>query len=83
MDTFVSIIKNQTIRLSDITKSNDSMELLWVEKYIREIFNEEFDKDEGLSHDYKKEMYLELLNRYISEFFDERNRYYTPFVCCF
>lgn len=59
------------------------MELLWVEKYIREIFNEEFDKDEGLSHDYKKEMYLELLNRYISEFFDERNRYYTPFVCCF
>lgn len=83
MDTFVSIIKNQTIRLSDITKSNDSMELLWVEKYIREIFNEEFDKDEGLSHDYKKEMYLELLNRYINEFFDERNRYYTPFVCCF
>ena len=60
MDTFVSIIKNQTIRLSDITKSNDSMELLWVEKYIREIFNEAFDKDEGLARDDKKEMYLEL-----------------------
>ena len=36
MDTFYAIITNKTLRLSDITKSNDSMEILWVTKFIKE-----------------------------------------------
>lgn len=29
LDTFLSIVQNRTIRLSDITKSNDAKELTW------------------------------------------------------
>lgn len=34
VDTFVKIIQNKTLRLSEIVKSNDSMECQWLEKEI-------------------------------------------------
>lgn len=34
VDTFVKIVQNKTLRLSEITKSNDSMECRWLEKEI-------------------------------------------------
>ena len=45
-DVFTKIISDKGIRLSDITKSNDSMEILWITKFIQEIFDEEFERDE-------------------------------------
>ncbi|SEW34437.1 Protein of unknown function [Ruminococcaceae bacterium KH2T8] len=38
--TFEQIIKNKTIRLQDITKSNDSSEILWALRQIREFYKE-------------------------------------------
>ena len=41
LSTFYSIVQNQSIWLSDITKSNDSKELLWaIEKFISFFENE-------------------------------------------
>lgn len=34
VDTFVKIVQNRTLRLSEIAKSNDSMECQWVEKEV-------------------------------------------------
>ncbi|NLI53778.1 MAG: DUF2971 domain-containing protein [Clostridiales bacterium] len=34
VDTFIKIIQNKTLRLSEITKSNDSMECRWLEKAV-------------------------------------------------
>lgn len=45
LDSFMSIISNKSIWLSDITKSNDSMEIKWITRYINDIFDEEFEKE--------------------------------------
>ncbi|MEA5047819.1 MAG: DUF2971 domain-containing protein [Eubacteriales bacterium] len=34
IDTFVKIVQNKTLRLSEIAKSNDSMECRWLEKVV-------------------------------------------------
>lgn len=36
LDSFMSIISNKSIWLSDITKSNDSMEIKWITRYIND-----------------------------------------------
>lgn len=38
INTFYSIISNQTLRLSDITKSNDQLEITWAISIIRKVF---------------------------------------------
>ena len=38
LETFNSIITNKTLRLSDITKSNDSKELIYIRPFIKEEF---------------------------------------------
>lgn len=43
--TFISIIENKTLRLSDITKSNDSMELIWFVESIQEEFDRYYDNN--------------------------------------
>ena len=44
LSTFKAIVENNTLRLSDITKSNDSMEIKWISKYIIPLFDEEYEK---------------------------------------
>ncbi len=72
-DVFSKIISGKAIRLSDITKSNDSMEILWVTKYIKEIFDEEFEKEKHntlyFAEGYDKELFNELVEHYSKEFF--------------
>ena len=87
LDVFTKIISGKSIRLSDITKSNDSMEILWITKYIKEIFDEEFQKEtektKYFKKDYPKEVFTELVEHYSKEFFDEEQKLYSYFVCCF
>jgi len=83
MDTFYSIIKNRTIRLSDITKSNDSMEVLWILKYINEIFNGVYEKK--TSDEVKLSFPFQEFQKYSrnSGFtFDNLNENSTCFVFC-
>lgn len=45
-DTFASIFNNSTLRLSSLSLSNDSMEGLWVNEIVKEIFDDKsLDKD--------------------------------------
>ena len=48
LNTFYSIILNKTLRLSDITKSNDQLEITWANNIIRKAFSNSYNelKDE-------------------------------------
>lgn len=85
IDTFFAIIQNMALRLSDITKSNDSMEISWINNLAKEVFIEEYEKDEAkyFKDAYSKRVYEELLDRFQSDFFDEQHRMYSYYVCCF
>ena len=87
VDVFMKIISSKSIRLSDITKSNDSMEILWITKHIKEIFDEEFKKEiqstQYFEKGYPKETFVDLVDRYSDEFFKEDIRLYSYLVCCF
>lgn len=86
-DVFTKIVSGKSIRLSDITKSNDSMEIRWITKYIKEVFLEEFDKEAVkttyFNDDYPKGIFIDLLDEYIEEFFNTDQRLYSYLVCCF
>lgn len=43
-DVFCQIISNRTLRFSDISKSNDSAELVWITKDIREELKKEYER---------------------------------------
>lgn len=86
-DVFTKIISGKKIRLSDITKSNDSMEILWIKEYIKEIFDEEFDKETSntkyFNEGYPKDAFSELVEHYSDDFFKADQRIYSYMVCCF
>lgn len=85
IDTFYAIGTKKTIRLSDITKSNDSMEIMWITNYIKDIFAETFDsvKAEYFKKNYPFDVFQELVEHYQTDFFDETKRIYSYYVCCF
>ena len=43
-NTFFTIIKNKTIRLSDVTQSNDHDEIKWSAHIIKNAFDNYYDK---------------------------------------
>lgn len=84
-DVFMKIISNKTLRLSNIVKSNDSMEIMWITKYVKEVFDKAFNKEStkyfknAMSYDeFEKEV-----NYYSNIFFKEDQKPYEFFVCCF
>jgi hypothetical protein len=85
IDTFHTISTKQTIRLSDITKSNDSMEVMWITQYIQEVFIDVYhrDKTQYFKNIYTEKVFQDLLNHFKSDFFDEDKRIYSHYVCCF
>ena len=87
IDVFHKIITNHKIRLSEITKSNDSMELKWATQYIFDIFMEKYRSEAASTNyffvNYPEDVYKELLEQYLDETFDDDRRYYSFYVCCF
>lgn len=85
VDTFHAIATKKTIRLSDITKSNDSMEIMWITQYIKDVFGEVFDSEDAryFKQNYPNSLFEELLNHYQLDFFDENKRIYSHYVGCF
>lgn len=85
LDTFNSIITNKTIRLSDVSKSNDYYERTWVLKNIEEALNDFFN-EKGLKFDlrYKYQTGYPLDNP-LEMIFEELNYYIrqSSFVSCF
>ena len=60
------------------------MEILWITKYIEEIFDEEFQKEtektKYFKEDYPKDVFTELREHYSKEFFDEEQKLYSYFA---
>lgn len=54
-DTFMAIVQNKTLRLSDLNKTNDYMEKRWANKFIVSMLQEKLDEygiDMKLEEDY-------------------------------
>lgn len=85
IDTFTAIIKNKTLRLSEITRSNDSMEILWITRFIEEVFRDVYNKyaTKKLNDKFSETAFMEMVDHIKSDFFDEENRIYSFFVTCF
>jgi len=84
IDSFYKIIVNKCIRLSDITKSNDPMEILLLSSYIKDIFKDVYDNEKAryFKASYPYEIYESLVDYFKSSFFDD-SRLYNFYVFCF
>lgn len=83
VETFMTVIKNHTIRLSEITKSNDSAEVKWILPYIKDILMSEFKnaKETVKSFSYPEDVFEYMVNHYIGDYYDEPQ--YIFLVACF
>ena len=73
LNTFYSIILNKTLRLSDITKSNDQLEITWANNIIRKAFSNSYNelKDE-IKNRLKKEDYMIRVEEKIALYFERK-----------
>lgn len=96
INTFNSIISNQSLRLSDITKSNDQLEMTWAIDIIKNAFEKKYGEfknkiemeTEGIlkkeiEEISQKEKYMEHINEKISLFFEKNELKNKFFVICF
>lgn len=84
INTFYSIISNQTLRLSDITKSNDRLEMTWAISIIRKVFEEKYESlDTEIKSAIKIENYMDCIEQKISLYFEQNELRNKFFVICF
>lgn len=57
IETFFAIITNKTLRLSDVVKSNDNLEVLWVKKVLLEMI-----ENETMSYEHFSEEIQEIIS---------------------
>jgi hypothetical protein len=85
LETFKAIIENKTLRLSDITRSNDSEEIRYIVNIINTIFHGVYDNDNNkafkryISWDY----FQEKLGYRLMSTFDKDYSTMSYFVMCF
>lgn len=85
LETFIAIISNKCLRLSDLSKSNDYMERKWILNIIEEALDKSF-KEEGIKINLREEYwYRDGINNHISYLLDmlsydvKRSSYITCF----
>lgn len=85
LETFIAIISNKCLRLSDLSKSNDYMERKWIINVIEEALDKRF-KDKGITINLREEYwYADGINNHITylidmlKFYVERSSYITCF----
>lgn len=85
LQTLEAIVTNKTLRLSDITKSNDSEEIVWIERYITDIFEDVYvrNRTRRLEELLPKDRWMALTEHYKTDYFDGDHRYYSYYVICF
>lgn len=83
-ETLQKIIEGKTLRFSDITKSNDSKETIWILDFIMSALTKEYEKQ---SEAFKRKCSLDrIIKRKTSYFIDRywgEYSLYTYFVLCF
>ena len=87
LDTFFSIITNKTLRLSDVAKSNDNLEVMWLKKIMTKMMEKENMSYEFFNDKIKKayslEKYKEKLMEKTDKFFEQREIKSKFFAICF
>ena len=83
IDTFKEIIKNKTIRLSDIFKTNDSSEVIHVLKFLPALLNEEYVKNpfpfkyKGIDNEKAFDLIVSDINKNINDV------KFSSYIACF
>ena len=82
-EVFEKIIVNKKLRLSDITKSNDSQEIAWTSKHILDVFLKNYNESKCIKLEKlcSKEDFKKLLEASFEDYF-ESGLYSFP-TCCF
>ena len=84
INTFYSIISNQTLRLSDITKSNDQLEITWAISIIRKVFEKKYaELEEWVKTEITKEKYMDRIDEKVALYFEQDGLKNKFFVICF
>lgn len=88
VETFFSIITNKTLRLSDVVKSNDNMEVMWVKRHLLNMIKngETFSYDEftpEIKSVVSEDIYQAKIKEKIEAFFDRKEITSKFFTICF
>lgn len=87
VDTFFSIITNKTLRLSDVVKSNDNLEVMWTKKVLLDMIKKEDSLYEYFSDEIKAEISLcrfkEKMEEKANSFFERKEIKSKFFAICF
>ena len=87
LETFFAIITNKTLRLSDVAKSNDNLEVLWTKKILLEMIEKESMSYECFNEYIKEKVPLDIYQAKLKEkaesFFKEAELKSKFFAICF
>lgn len=85
LETFIAIISNKCLRLSDLSKSNDYMERKWIMNVVEEALEKQF-KNEGITINLREEYwYADSVNNHITYLLDMLKFYVerSSYIICF
>lgn len=81
IDTFVKIIENSTIRVSNPYKMNDTQEYKWLLNFIPEVVEDYLAKVTNVNEVEKyKEFYINTCKEIFDDFYSEKEH---PYIACF
>ena len=84
LESLNSILKNRSLRLTNILKSNDSMEISWICRYYDAEFKRAYENASDL---FRSKISSERLMGYVKlftdEFFNENHADFRYYVTCF
>jgi len=83
-EIFQKIIETRTLRLADITKSNDTAEILWITQFIDDAIEQEYQRQEKAFRDKCSldSVIMRKAKYYQASYWGEFSRY-AHFVSCF
>ena len=84
LDSFNSILKHRSLRLTNILKSNDSMEISWICRYYEAEFKKAYKNTSDLFKAcISPERFRGYVKLFADEFFDENYADFRYYVTCF
>ena len=84
LDSLNSILKNRSLRLTNILKSNDSTEISWICRYYEAEFEEAYEKTSDLFKTcISSERLMGYVKLFTDEFFNENHADFRYYVTCF
>lgn len=84
LDVLVKIVTNKTLRMSDITKTNDSAEIIWATRHILKEFREAYGKaqDDGSLRFIARRISCEQLENQVEQNIRDWFSRYTFYCIC-